>query len=497
MSENYMVEMTGIKKRFSGVKALDGVELKIRPGEVHALIGENGAGKSTLMKILGGAYTLDEGTIIIEGKEVKIKNPIESAENGIAVIYQEQALVNSLTVADNILLGRIPNKLGWINKREQLRRAKAALETVGADFAMDREVGTLTVAQKQFVEIAKAVSMDAKIIVMDEPSSVLTVSETERMFELVREIKAQGRSIIYISHRMEEIFEISDRCTVLKDGAYVGMTDTKDIDHFGLIKMMTGREIADIYPKKSKSVGEEVFRVEGLTKAGVFEDVSFSIRAGEIVGMSGLVGSGRTEVARAIMGIDRRDGGEIFLENKKVTARTPHDTINEGLMYVSEDRKECGMILNLPIENNITISTIERYANKLGFINRKKETADIDSMMEKLQVKASSSRQIVGDLSGGNQQKVMLANGILANAKVMIIDEPTRGVDVGTKTEIYTIMHELAETGMAIIMISSELPEVLGMSDRVIIMHNGRVAGELTADEATEEEVLMFATGGK
>ncbi len=497
MSENYMVEMTGIKKRFSGVKALDGVELKIRPGEVHALIGENGAGKSTLMKILGGAYTLDEGTIFIEGKEVKIKNPIESAENGIAVIYQEQALVNSLTVADNILLGRIPNKLGWINKREHLKRAKAALDIVGADFVMEREVGTLSVAQKQFVEIAKAVSMDAKIIVMDEPSSVLTVSETERMFELVRDIKAQGRSIIYISHRMEEIFEISDRCTVLKDGTYVGMTKTQEIDHFGLIKMMTGREIADIYPSKAKAIGQEIFRVEGLTKASIFEDVSFSIREGEIVGMAGLVGSGRTEVARAIMGIDRRNDGKIFLGGSEMTAKTPHDAINEGLMYVSEDRKECGMILKLPIENNITISTIERYANKLGYINRKKEAADIHSMMEKLRVKASGPRQIVGDLSGGNQQKVMLANGILANAKVMIIDEPTRGVDVGTKTEIYTIIHELAETGMAIIMISSELPEVLGMSDRVIVMHNGKIAGELTADEATEEEVLMFATGGK
>lgn len=297
MEYNYMVEMTNIKKRFSGVKALNGVTLKVFPGEVHALMGENGAGKSTLMKILGGAYVLDEGTIKIEGKKISIKNPIESAQAGIAVIYQEQSLINSLSVADNIMLGRIPSKGGWIDSKKQCEIAQEALKTVEADIELTREVGTLSVAQRQFVEIAKAVSMKAKIIVMDEPSSVLTLSETRHMFKLIRELKAQGKSIIYISHRMEEIFEISDRCTVLKDGEYVGTVDTDKIDRLGLIKMMTGREIADIYPERTgEGISDEVFRVENLCKNGVFDNVSFSVKAGEIVGMSGLVGSGRTEV---------------------------------------------------------------------------------------------------------------------------------------------------------------------------------------------------------
>ena len=496
MEYNYMVEMTNIKKRFSGVKALNGVALKVFPGEVHALMGENGAGKSTLMKILGGAYVLDEGTIKIEGKKISIKNPIESAQAGIAVIYQEQSLINSLSVADNIMLGRIPSKGGWIDSKKQCEIAQEALKTVEADIELTREVGTLSVAQRQFVEIAKAVSMQAKIIVMDEPSSVLTLSETRHMFKLIRELKAQGKSIIYISHRMEEIFEISDRCTVLKDGEYVGTVDTDKIDRIGLIKMMTGREIADIYPKRNgKGIASEVFRVERLCKKNVFENVSFSVKAGEIVGMSGLVGSGRTEVCRAIMGIDRIDSGDILLNGEKLKIKAPRDAIDAGLMYISEDRKEDGMVLELPIETNITLTTVGRYA-KCGFIDKKKERAAIQKMIDLLSVKCAGVHQKVGDLSGGNQQKVMLANGILVGATVMIIDEPTRGVDVGTKSEIYKIIKRIAGEGTAIIMISSELPEILGMSDRVLVMHRGSIAAEIDGDEATEENILMYATGG-
>lgn len=495
MPETCMVEMKNISKRFSGVQALSGVELIVRPGEVHALIGENGAGKSTLMKILGGAYVADCGTISICGKEVKISNPVESAECGIAVIYQEQALVNSLTVADNIMLGRMPENAGWINKKILYREAKKSLDLVGADFDLGREVGTLTVAQKQFVEIAKALSMNAKIIVMDEPSAVLTLSETRKMFEIIYQLKAQGRSIIYISHRMEEIFEITDRCTVLKDGKHVGCVDTKDVNQGKLIRMMTGREISDIYPENNTCLGEVVFRVEGLSRKKVFEDVSFSVHSGEVLGFSGLVGSGRTEVARAIMGIDSLDKGRIFINNIEVSYKHPYEAMRSGIMYVSEDRKESGMVLKLSIEDNITLSTISRYS-KLGFIIKSKEHKAIQSVIEKLNVKATSLQQIVADLSGGNQQKVMLANGILVNAQVMIIDEPTRGVDVGTKTEIYKIIREMANMGKAIIMISSELPEILGMSDRVIVMHRGRVAGEVKADEATEHNLLTYATGG-
>lgn len=494
MESKYIVEMNGISKRFGGVQALKNVELGVLPGEVLALLGENGAGKSTLMKILGGAYTHTEGTIKIDGKEVNIHNPVESMQHGIAVIYQEQALVDSLTVADNILLGRIPNKLGWINKKAQLQKAQRALDAAGTELDLQTEIGTLTVAQKQFVEIAKAVSMDAKLIVMDEPTSVLTLSETRHLFGLIRTLKAQGISIIYISHRMEEIFEICDRCTVLKDGTYVGTVPVCDIDKVQLIKMMTGREIANIYPEKTPGkLGEEVLRVEHLTKKGVFDNVSFSVHAGEIVGMSGLVGAGRTEVCRSITGIDYLQSGDVFLKGRQLNIKKPIDAISNGIVYVSEDRKKDGLILELSIENNITITTIKKYATA-GFINKKREYAAMGDMMDTLAVKASSVQQEVGDLSGGNQQKVMLANWMLVGADVMIIDEPTRGVDVGTKVEIYKIIRKLADEGTAVLIISSELPEVLGVCDRILVMRQGQLAGEIAAADANEENVLMMAT---
>jgi len=496
MEAKYVLKMSGISKRFGGIQALSGVELAVLPGEVHALMGENGAGKSTLMKILGGVYTHTEGTIEIEGKEVTIKNPIEAAEKGVAVIYQEQALVDSLSVADNILLGRIPNNLGWIDKKTLLQKAKSALDTLDADIGLQVETGTLSVAKKQFVEIAKAISLDAQIVVMDEPTSVLTMTETRQLYDLVRRLKSRGISIIYISHRMEEIFEICDRCTVLKDGCYVGTVKMCDVDRVRLVKMMTGREISNIYPLKGEeNIGEELLRVEHLTKKGVFQDVSFSVRAGEIVGMAGLVGSGRTEVCRSLMGIDNLESGEVFLEGEKLLIKRPIDAISKGVAYVSEDRKKDGLILDLSIENNITISTVTRYA-KGGFICKKKEYAAINDMLKKLNVKASGVQQAVGNLSGGNQQKVMLANWILVGARVMIIDEPTRGVDVGTKLEIYRIIREIADAGTAVLIISSELPEVLGICDRILVMHQGRLAGEIDSKRATEENILMMATGG-
>jgi ribose transport system ATP-binding protein len=470
------------------------VEIKVRPGEVHALMGENGAGKSTLMKILGGAYTLDEGLIYINGQEVKIHNPVESALAGVAVIYQEQALVNSLTVEDNIMLGRFPNYCGLINKNEMHEKARRALDFIESDFDLEREVGTLTVAQKQFVEIAKALSMDANIIVMDEPSSVLTLSETRKMFDVVKQLKEQGRSIIYISHRMEEIFEICDRCTVLKDGSYVGTENTKEITNFDLIKMMTGRDIKDIFPEKEEKFGEEIFKVDGLMKKGVFDNISFSIRAGEIVGMAGLVGSGRTEVTRAIMGIDKLDAGSIYLDNVKIDTRDPRKSMNQGLMYVSEDRKENGMIVDLSIRENMTLSTVDRYS-RFSFISKRKELEAIDKMMKLLKVKSDGINQTVRDLSGGNQQKVMLANGILVDAKIIIIDEPTRGVDIGTKTEIYKIIKEIAKSGKAVLVISSELPEVIGLSNRILVMYRGRISGEIMPEDFTEENILTYATG--
>ena len=494
METKYIIEMNGISKRFGGVQALKNVQLQILPGEVHALMGENGAGKSTLMKILGGAYTCTEGTIKLVGKEVRFRSPVEAIQQGIAVVYQEQALVDSLSVADNILLGRFPNKCGWIRRKEMLKIAKDALDAAGADLDLNEEAGKHTVAQKQFIEIAKALSMNAKVIVMDEPTSVLTMSETRILFELIRQLKSKGISIVYISHRMEELFEICDRCTVLKDGEYVGTVQMSEVDKPELIRMMTGRKIVNIYPPKTSAVEKrEVLRVEHLTKKGVFDDVSFSVCSGEIVGMSGLVGAGRSEVCRAIAGIDRLESGDIYINGEKVQICCPADAIRQGLAYVSEDRKKDGLNLKLSIENNLTITTIHDYA-KGGIIDTKKENEAIDRMMTLLDVKAGSVKQKVSDLSGGNQQTVMLANGMLVGAKIMIIDEPTRGVDVGTKVEIYKIIRNLVESGTAVLIISSELPEVLGVCDRILVMREGKLSGEVSADEATEDKVLTMAT---
>lgn len=494
MESNYIVEMEGISKRFGGVRALHNVSLQIAPGEVHALMGENGAGKSTLMKILGGVYTCTDGIIKMNGKEVTFHTPMEAIEAGIAVIYQEQSLVDSLSIADNILLGRIPHKFGWIDKKRQLEKAKKALDSIGSDLDMNEMVGNHSVAQKQFIEIAKTMSMDAKVVVMDEPTSVLTLSESRILFKLINELKSRGIAIVYISHRMEELFEVCDKCTVLKDGEYVGTVNMKDVDKQQLIKMMTGREVSNIYPEKRElEEKEEVLRIENFNKKGVFKDISFSVHAGEIVGMSGLVGAGRSEVCRAIAGIDVFDSGEVYLEGKKLEIRRPSDSIDNGIAYVSEDRKMDGLNLKLSIESNMTLSTIKQY-KKGVFIDKKKEKEAIDRMVNLLDVKYGDLKQPVSDLSGGNQQKVMLANWILVNAKVMIIDEPTRGVDVGTKVEIYKLIRNLADEGKAILMISSELPEVIGVSDRILVMREGRITGEVNAADATEQNLLTLAT---
>lgn len=495
MAETYLLEMKGIKKHFGGIKALGGVDFRLKKGEVHALLGENGAGKSTLMKILSGAYTLDEGDLYINGSNVKISNPIDAQKHGIAVIYQEQALVECLTVADNIFLGRIPNNRGVINNKRLTNQAVSAMQHVGASFDPSAEIRELTVAQRQFVEIAKAISMDAKIIVMDEPTAVLTLHETEILFRLIRELKSQGRSIIYISHRLEELYEIADACTVLKDGMYVGTKDIKEVDNELLIKMMTGREILNIYPRKAQSVGPVRLSVSGITRDKAFEKVSFDVHQKEVIGVAGLVGSGRTEVARAIFGVDRLDGGEIAVDNEKVNIKSPMDALEKGIVYITEDRKGNGVFLDMPISENITISTMKKWS-KLGIINRLKEKTAIMELVNKLSIKCSDVHQTVGELSGGNQQKVMIARGLLANAKIVIVDEPTRGVDVGTKAEIYKIIRSIADEGKAVIMISSELPEIIGMSDKILIMHNGKTAGILDGVEVTEEKILSFATGG-
>lgn len=494
MESNYIVEMEGISKQFGGVQALHNVSLKIAPGEVHALMGENGAGKSTLMKILGGVYSCTDGIIKINGKEVTFHTPMQAIEAGIAVIYQEQSLVDSLSIADNILLGRIPHKFGWIDKKKQLEKVKKTLDSIGFNLDMNTLVGNHTVGQKQFIEIAKTMSMDAKVVVMDEPTSVLTLSESRILFKLINELKSKGIAIVYISHRMEELFEVCDKCTVLKDGEYVGTVNMNDVDKTQLIKMMTGREVSNIYPKKTKrTVEKEILRIENFNKKGVFHNISFSVHAGEIVGMSGLVGAGRSEVCRAIAGIDVFDKGDVYLEGEKLEIKCPSDAIANGIAYVSENRKMDGLNLKLSIESNMTLTTVKKYIKGI-FINPKKEKEAIDRMVKLLDVKFGNLKQPVSDLSGGNQQKVMLANWILVNAKIMIIDEPTRGVDVGTKVEIYKLIRKLADGGMAVLMISSELPEVIGVSDRILVMREGMISGEVPAEKATEQNLLTLAT---
>lgn len=494
MSE-YILEMKGIKKHFGGIKALDGVDLKVKAGEVHALLGENGAGKSTLMKILGGAYVKDSGEIYVDGEKVQISSPSQSQKYGIAVIYQEQALVECLSVADNIMLGRIPNCKGVVKNKTLVENALDAMEQVGSAFNPGTLVKDLSVAQKQFVEIAKAVSMDARIIVMDEPTSVLTLPETEVLFDLIQKLKQQKRSLIYISHRLEELPRIADTCSVLKDGVYVGSKEMKDVTKDTLISMMTGRKIQKIYPDKPETFGEVRLEVENLSYKKVFQNISFSIRAGEILGFSGLVSSGRSEVARAIFGADPLEEGSIRLDGEEIKIKSPGKALEQGVVYITEDRKGDGLLLGMSIYDNISISTLKKWA-KTGVINHRQERAAVKKYMELLKVKCIDGDQAVGELSGGNQQKAMIARAMLTEARVIIIDEPTRGVDVGTKTEIYKIVRDMADKGAAVLMISSELPEVIGMSDRVIVMCNGKISGEISTEEATEENILLSATGG-
>ncbi len=494
MSE-YILEMKDIKKHFGGIKALDGVDLKVKAGEVHALLGENGAGKSTLMKILGGAYVKDSGEIYVDGEKVQISSPSQSQKHGIAVIYQEQALVGCLSVADNIMLGRIPNRKGVIRNKALVKYALDAMERVGSTFNPGTLVKDLSVAQKQFVEIAKAVSMDARIIVMDEPTSVLTLPETEVLFSLIHKLKQQKRSLIYISHRLEELPMIADTCSVLKDGVYVGSRGMKDVTKDTLISMMTGRKIQKIYPDKPETFGDVRLEVENLSYKKVFQNISFSIRAGEILGFSGLVGSGRSEVARAIFGVDPLEEGSIRLDGEEIKVKSPGKALEQGIVYITEDRKGDGLLLGMSVYDNISISTLKNWA-KTGVIHHIQEKAAVKKYMELLKVKCIDGNQAVGELSGGNQQKAMIARAMLTQAKVIIIDEPTRGVDVGTKTEIYRIVRDMADKGAAVLMISSELPEVIGMSDRVLVMYNGKISGEIPAAEATEENILLSATGG-
>lgn len=487
-----MLEMQGITKSYPGVKALKGVNLTIGDGEVHALVGENGAGKSTLMKVLAGAEHRDSGEIKVNGKPVTIQSPHHAQELGISIIYQEFNLVPQLGAAENIFLGREPSFCGFINYRKEYADARAILESLGVELDVNQPVSTLSIAQQQMIEIAKALSVQSKIIAMDEPSATLTDHELKNLFRLIRALKEQGVSVIYISHRLEEIFEICDKLTVMRDGEWIATENVSDMNRERIIEMMVGRKITDEYPKEVFSPGNELLKVEHLT-GGIVHDVSFSVHQGEIVALTGLVGAGRTETARMIFGADPTQSGTLHLEGKKVKFRTPRQAIDAGVCLLTEDRKHQGLVLGMKIRENVTLPTLKEFCRMI-FTLRGKERVTTQKSIEELHIKAPSTETEARNLSGGNQQKVVLAKWLLANSKIFIFDEPTRGIDVGAKREIYLLMNELLRNGAGIIMISSELPEVLGMADRVLAMSGGRLAGELTRDEATQEKIMDLAT---
>ena len=495
-SQTPLLEMRHISKRYPGVVALDDVSFEVRPGEVHALMGENGAGKSTLMKILAGAETRDTGDFLINGKPVHIDSPQQAMDLGVNIIYQEFNLVPHLSAGENIFLGREPAAAipGFVNFRKLYQDAQQVIDALGVRVDARAEVSRLSVAQQQMVEIAKATSRNSVIIAMDEPSATLTDHELKNLFDLIRSLKERGVGIIYISHRMEEIFQIADRVTVFRDGKHVATKPVSELTNEEIIRLMVGRELKESIPKRAAERGEPLLEVRGLTRNDVFQDISFTVHRGEVLGIGGLVGAGRTEVARAIFGADAIDAGEILMHGKAVKVRSPQDAIALGIGLVPEDRKSLGLVLNMAVRENVTLAHLD-ILSTLGFVNRKQEREVAQEYREKLRIRTPTVEQEARNLSGGNQQKVVLAKWLFTKSQVMIFDEPTRGIDVGAKTEIYELMNELAAAGVAMIMISSELPELLGMSDRVLVMHEGRIAGELSREEATQERVMFLATG--
>jgi len=492
-----LLEMRGITKQFPGVLALDDVSLDLREGEVHCLLGENGAGKSTLMKILAGAQPADAGDILIGGRPAAVTSPARARELGVSMIYQEFNLSPFLSVAENIFLGREPRigKTPFIDGARLRRDAEEVLRHMGVTLDVRLPVNRLSVAQMQMVEIAKAVSVNARILVMDEPSATLTDHELASLFTLIGELRGRGMGILYISHRLEEVFQIGDRATVMRDGRHVATRDVADLTREDIIRMMVGRELTEEFPKVSLPRGAERLRVEGLTREGLFHDVGFSLHAGEIVGLTGLVGSRRTEVVRAIFGADRPSAGRVFVDGREVVVSSPRDAIAHGVGLLTEDRKNQGLVLGMSVRENITLANLGALVRGI-FVKGGEERRVAEDFVRELQIKTPSVEQAVQLLSGGTQQKVVLARWLFTNAGILMFDEPTRGVDVGAKTEIFRLMNALLERGAAVLMVSSELPEVLGMCDRILVMHEGRLAGELSRAEATQERIMQLATGG-
>ncbi len=490
-----MLRMKGIDKSFPGVHALDHVDLEVKSGEVHALMGENGAGKSTLMKILTGIYSKDSGTIEFEGKEMEFTTPKEAQDTGIAIVHQELNMMNHLTVAQNIFIGREMIKGGLIDDSQMNREARKLFDRLNIDINPAETMGNLTVGRQQMCEIAKAISREVKLIVFDEPSAALTEAEIEELFKIIRDLRAKGLGIVYISHRMDEIKVITDRVTVMRDGSYVGTLVTRDCTKDDIINMMVGRVIYET-PKQMSNVPEGapvVLKVEHLNAGRLVKDISFELRQGEILGFSGLMGAGRTETARVIFGADRKESGDIFINGNKVEIKTTEDAVKHGIGYLSEDRKRFGLVIQKTVAENASMASLPDFIQGL-FIDQEKEQREAEQYVKTLNIKTPGVDQLVMNLSGGNQQKVVIAKWLIKNCDILIFDEPTRGIDVGAKSEIYHLMNELVKQGKSIIMISSEMTEILRMSDRVIVMCEGRITGELPIEEVTQERIMTAAT---
>lgn len=493
---DYIVEMTDISKFFPGVKALDKAQLRLQKGRVMALLGENGAGKSTIMKILSGNYTKDEGTIKIDGKDVGDLTPNTSRDLGISIIHQELSMCPHLTVAENIFLGNEPKKNPFmISKKEMRERTQKVLDRLNiTDFTPDTIIGTLSVSKQQMVEIAKATSMNSRVLIMDEPTSALSDTEIQKLFEIIRGLKAEGCAIVYISHRLAELEHIVDDVTIMRDGQYVSSCEFKDITLDEIVSQMVGREIKEKFPRVTTPKGKLVFEVKDLNAGPMVQNVNLKLYEGEIVSLAGLMGAGRTEVTQAIFGAAHKDSGQIFIDGQEVKINSPKDAIRHGLVLAPEDRRTDGLCLGLSVKQNICLPNMDILTNRFGVVNRAKEAEMTNKTIDNLHIRLANPEVTTGTLSGGNQQKVVVGKWLARDSRVVIFDEPTRGIDVAAKVEIYNIMNELKQQGIAVLFVSSELPEVLGIADRIVVMCDGRITGEMMVEDATQEKILSYAT---
>ncbi len=495
MTTEYLLQMENITKTFPGTKALDNINLNVRKGSVHALVGENGAGKSTLMKVLIGLYKPDTGSIKFNGKQLNLKSVNDSIKNGISMIQQELSAVPDMTVAENIFLGKeIKKKMNLMDDKLMIKQTQDLLDRLEMDINPKTKMRYLSVANKQMVEIAKAISYNSDLVIMDEPTSALTEKEVEHLYKIINFLKEDGRSIIYITHKLDEIFNICDEATVLRDGQFIGSGFIKDLSKDALIKMMVGRELKEFYYKENNIHGEVALSVEGLTVDGLFKDVNFTVRKGEILGFAGLLGAGRTEVIETIYGLHKPSAGNIFINGKQVRINSPQEAIKHGMGMVTEDRKLTGLFPPLNVKENMSMAGLFQYV-KNGFVDDKKLLQDCHKQIDDLRIKTTGAGQIVNDLSGGNQQKILIARWMMIAPQILFLDEPTRGIDVHSKSEIYKLINELAKNGTAIVLVSSEMPELLGMCDNIIVMHEGSVSGELKIEEATQLKILTLCMG--